>query len=260
MGRGTSEAGGGVSDLEAGTIVDILHTRPEPPMPPAEAPTQPRRAPIWDLPVRLFHWLLVALLAFSWWSGEQHEMDWHRRSGYAILALVVFRLYWGFAGGRTARFGHFLRGPRTAFAYLRSLGRRPYRPGPGHNPIGGWSVVLMLAALGAMVVAGLFAVDVDGLESGPLADYVSFDQGRTAADIHGLIFNILLALAALHILAILAYLIALRHNLIAPMIHGRRRIAAGDTAEPLGASPWKALIGIALAAALAYLVSTGFRL
>lgn len=214
------------------------------------------RVKVWDPFIRLFHWLLVCLLGFSWWSGEQHEMEWHRLSGYAILGLLIFRIYWGFFGSRTARFGQFLRGPKAAFAYIRTVGRASYVASPGHNPIGGWSVMLMLAALVLMVVAGLFAVDVDGLESGPLADYVSFDQGRAASDFHGLMFNVLLALTALHVLAILIYLIGLRQNLIAPMIHGKRR---GENAEPVRASPWKAVIGIILAFGVAYAVSKGFR-
>jgi len=214
---------------------------------------------VWDLPVRLFHWLLVGLLGFSWWSGERHDMEWHRLSGYAILALLVFRIYWGFAGGRTARFTEFVRGPRAAFTYLRTLGKRPYQATDGHNPVGGWSVVLMLIALAVMVTAGLFSVDVDGLESGPLADYVSFDAGRAAAGVHHLVFNALLALVALHVLAVLFYLVGLRHNLVAPMIHGRRKASANAVATQLGASRWKAAIGLVVAIAFAYAVSKGFR-
>ncbi|MCI4592565.1 cytochrome b/b6 domain-containing protein [Sphingobium sp. BYY-5] len=214
---------------------------------------------IWDLYIRLFHWLLVGLLAFSWWSGERHEMEWHRLSGYAILFLLAFRLYWGFFGGRTARFAHFVRGPGAAIAYLRTLGQRPYRATPGHNPVGGWSVLLMLAALMGMVTAGLFAVDVDGLESGPLADYVSFDQGRSASDIHGVLFNLLLALTALHVVAILFYLLRLRHDLVGPMIHGHRAASAEDMIDHVEASPWKALVGIVIAAACTYAIATGFR-
>lgn len=230
-------------------------------MPPADTTsTSPVHARIWDAPIRLFHWLLVALLALSWWSGEQHEMEWHRASGYGILALLVFRLYWGFFGGRTARFTQFVRGPRTALTYIRSLGKGAYGGAPGHNPIGGWSVLLMLATLATMVVAGLFAVDVDGLESGPLADYVTFDQGRAAADIHGFVFNLLLALVALHVLAILVYHIGLRHNLIGPMIHGRRPVEGDEPVEPLGVSPRKALLGVLIAAICTYAVARGFRL
>jgi cytochrome b len=214
---------------------------------------------VWDVPVRLFHWALVALLGFSWWSGEHHDMDWDRLSGYTILGLIVFRMYWGVFGSRTARFAQFVRGPRAAFAYARTLGRRPYRAADGHNPIGGWSVVLMLAALTAMVTAGLFSVDVDGLESGPLADYVSFDTGRLAAGVHHIVFNVLLALVALHVAAILFYLVGLRHDLIRPMLHGRRPGGADPMPERLGASLWKALIGILIAGSFAYVVSKGFR-
>lgn len=228
-------------------------------MTPAEPPPAGTTR-VWDLPVRLFHWSLVALLGFSWWSGDHHDMDWHRLSGYAILALLVFRLYWGVVGSRTARFAQFVRGPRAAFTYIGTLGKRPYRAADGHNPVGGWSVVLLLVALSIMVIAGLFSVDVDGLESGPLADYISFDAGRTAAGVHHLMFNVLLALVALHVGAVLFYLVGLRHNLITPMIHGRRRIGAGESvATSLGASPWKAAIGVVIAVAVAYAASKGFR-
>jgi cytochrome b len=211
---------------------------------------------VWDLPVRLFHWVLVALLAFSWWSGEQHEMDRHRLSGYAILTLVLFRIVWGFIGGRTARFVHFVRGPRAVLAYVRSLRRTGYAPASGHNPIGGWSVILMLGLVTSMVCTGLFAVDVDGLESGPLADYVSFEQGRTAAAAHHLLFNLLLAAVALHLVAIMFYRLWLRYDLVSPMIHGRGR-QAGE--GPLGASLWKAAGALGLAVLCAIAIARGFR-
>ncbi|MHA6765899.1 cytochrome b/b6 domain-containing protein [Sphingobium ummariense] len=211
--------------------------------------------PVWDLPLRLFHWLLVALIAFSWWSGENHEMEWHRWSGYAILFLLVFRLYWGVVGGRTARFARFVRGPGAALAYLRGAGEADV----GHNPLGGWSVVAMLTILIAMVTAGLFAVDVDGLESGPLADYVSFDTGRWASDMHSLIFNLLVGLIALHVAAILFYLVARRRNLVGPMIAGGTKVAEGTTTVPLGASFWRALIGLLIAGVVTYAVSKGLR-
>lgn len=211
--------------------------------------------PVWDLPLRLFHWVLVGLLAFSWWSGEKHEMEWHRWSGYAILFLLVFRLYWGLVGGRTARFAHFVRGPRAAFSYLRGS----EKPDIGHNPLGGWSVVAMLTILVAMVMAGLFAVDVDGLESGPLADYVSFDAGRLASNMHSLIFNLLAGLIVLHVAAILFYQVARRRNLVGPMIIGSMKAVEGTVAVPLGASAWRALIGLLIAAGVTYFVSKGLH-
>ena len=218
-----------------------------------------RGAHIWDVPTRLFHWLLAACIAFSWYTGDHHEMDWHRRSGYTILGLLIFRIYWGLFGSRTARFANFVRGPRTVLRYLGGLGREAYRGAPGHNPAGGWSVVLMLATLVAMVIAGLFSVDVDGLESGPLADYVSFDAGRYAASWHHTIFNVLLALMAIHVTAIAFYLVRLRHNLIAPMIHGRGRPGDVDQAPSAYVPIWRALPGIVIAVAVTYAISTGFH-
>lgn len=229
-------------------------------MPTAEPPpAQTSTVRVWDFPIRLFHWLLVGLLAFSWWSGEQHEMEWHRFSGYAILALLIFRIYWGFFGGRTARFAQFLRGPRATVQYARSLIQGPYTSAPGHNPIGGWSVMLMLSTLIAMVVAGLFSVDVDGLESGPLADYVSFDAGRVASGIHEIIFKMVLTVTAIHVLAIAFYYMRLRHNLIAPMIHGRRRIGQYERGDDVSFRLWKAALGILIAAACTYAIAQGLR-
>lgn len=227
---------------------------------PAKQSNAQTRSQLWDGPIRLFHWLLVALIAFSWWSGERHEMEWHRYSGYGILGLLVFRLYWGFAGSKTARFAQFMRSPGTTFAYARDLLKGAPKATMGHNPLGGWSVIAMLLALAAMVCAGLFAVDVDGFESGPLADYVSFEQGRAAAEAHEVIFNILLALIGLHVLAILAYLVFFRRNLIGPMIHGRAKLAAPDHPPAARLTLFaRAAIGVILALLTVYAVANGFR-
>lgn len=210
---------------------------------------------IWDLPIRLFHWLLVGLMAFSWWSGEEHELELHRTSGYLILALIVFRIFWGFAGTRTARFSSFLKGPAAVAAYVRDLGRRSSGSEGGHNPLGGWSVIAMLTAIALMVAAGLFAVDVDGWESGPLADYVSFDQGRAAAEVHEVLFKIILALVALHVVAIGFYRFWKGQNLIGPMILGKGKAVTANSRT----SFWKLMLGIMIATAIAYAVSTGLR-
>lgn len=218
-----------------------------------------KRARLWDAPTRLFHWALVALIAFSWWSGEEHEMEWHRWSGYGILALVVFRLFWGFAGPATVRFARFVRGPGTVAAYSRTLLSRDGAHVPGHNPLGGWSVIAMLAALTLMVLAGLFAVDVDGFESGPLASYVTFEQGRSAAEVHEVVFNVLLALIALHIVAIIFYRVWKRQSLLPAMIHGRAPdgvvMAQADTRSPW----WKLALGIVIAGTVAWAAASGLR-
>jgi cytochrome b len=184
---------------------------------------------VWDLPTRLVHWLIVVLLAFSWWTAENDLLDWHMRSGYAILGLVIFRIYWGVAGSQTARFATFLKGPRTFFAYAGRLLERPGRATPGHNPMGGWSVVVLMLLLLLQVVLGLFAIDVEGLNSGPLNTLVSFDTGRWFAHLHGRIFNVLLIFSGLHVAAIMFYWVYKRDNLIPAMITGLKRLPERDS-------------------------------
>ncbi|MEC3909794.1 hypothetical protein U5A82_04715 [Sphingobium sp. CR2-8] len=115
---------------------------------------------------------------------------------------------------------------------------------------------MILAILIAMVTAGLFAVDVDGIESGPLAGWISFDQGRTAFDLHKMLFNLLLALVALHVAAVLYYVLRLHHNLIGPMIHGRRTLPVEEAVDLASGSPWKVIVGLLVAAACTW--ATGF--
>ena len=213
------------------------------------------RVRVWDGPTRLFHWLLVALLAFSWWSAESRMMDWHRLSGILVLALVVFRLIWSVIGGNTARFRHFIRGPARTLAYVR--GRDAGVERPGHNPIGGYSVVAMLLLLIAQVTTGLFATDVDGLESGPLSYLVSFDQGRLAAKVHELSFNLLLAVAALHVLAILFYLVVRRRNLVTAMVTGWDRRFISDEGALVGAGWLRFLVGVAISGLIAWYLWNG---
>src|SRR5687768_6923270 len=117
------------------------------------------RVHAWDAPVRLFHWALAALVVFSYVTGKLGGgwMAWHMKSGYCILTLLLFRLAWGFLGGTTARFAGFLRGPRAAVEHVRAIASRRLAARAGHNPLGGWMVVAMLAALLTQATAGLFA-------------------------------------------------------------------------------------------------------
>ncbi len=178
-----------------------------------------KRLPVWDLPLRLFHWalalLVVAQVATAMIGGN--AMEYHARGGYAILALVLFRIAWGFAGGTHARFADFVRGPAEVFDYLRG------RSGPfaGHNPLGGWSVVAMLASLLVQAVTGLMAND-DVMMEGPLVRHVPGRVSEIATSIHEANGLLLVGLALLHVIAVLFYLIARRQNLILPMLSGRK--------------------------------------
>jgi cytochrome b len=204
------------------------------------------------------HWALVALVAFAWWSAEAGQMEWHRWAGYGVLGLVLFRLIWGFVGSASARFATFVRGPMATIAYLRTLPSRAPSDMPGHNPLGAWSVLALLAAVIAQEVTGLFAVDIDGIESGPLSDRVSFETGRQFAEWHGWSFTAIEVLVVVHVAAIAFYLIYKRSNLIAPMISGRRLFAVDPALRfaPL----WRALLAALVAGAVTWWVMTGLKL
>jgi cytochrome b len=197
---------------------------------------------------------MVLLVGMAWWTAESGRLDWHLYCGYALLALVSFRIYWGFAGSSTARFSQFVRGPRAILSYVK--GR--WATLPGHNPLGALSVIALLALLATQIVLGLFAVDIDGIESGPLSRYVSFDGGRAAAQWHEELFDALLWLIALHVAAVLYYVLYKKENLIGAMLHGKR-----DHSEPLTpvskATPLRLILGIVLAAALTWLTARAFQ-
>ncbi|HTJ63137.1 MAG TPA: cytochrome b/b6 domain-containing protein [Alphaproteobacteria bacterium] len=217
----------------------------------APNPGELRRVRVWDLPTRLFHWLIVALFGFSWWTSETDHLEWHKLSGYFILTLVLFRIYWGFAGSQTARFADFIHSPRGVVAYGAALLRRSGRIAFGHNPMGGWSVAVLLLLLLAQSVLGLFAVDIDGLDPGPLGNYVSFELGRRIAHWHGRVFNLLLLFSGLHVAVVLFYLVFKRQNLTAAMIVGTKRVGAEIVPPPLRFAPlWLALPGLAGAAGI----------
>ncbi|MCW5603315.1 MAG: cytochrome b/b6 domain-containing protein [Burkholderiales bacterium] len=180
-----------------------------------------RHVTVWDLPVRLFHWMLVLLIGFSWWSGEQQWMTWHMWSGYAILALLLFRIVWGFVGSTHARFGDFLYGPGALIRYLKTLPSRTAAKFAGHNPLGGISVVLILLCVAVQAGTGLFAND-DIFTEGPLTKWVSKDVSDFLTTVHKYNFDVLLVLAGIHVAAVLYYLLYKSENLIKPMFTGHK--------------------------------------
>lgn len=208
---------------------------------------------VWDVPVRLFHWSLLGLFSFSWWSGENGAMDWHRRSGLLVLGLLLFRLFWGLAGSRTARFAQFLKGPRAVIAYARKAGDE--HPTDGHNPLGGWSVAALLLVLLTLACAGLFAVDADGVEAGPLAGLVGHEAGRLAAEVHEIAFKVALAVIGVHVSAIGFYQFLVGRDLVSPMITGKRELAPGEVVEDVRWSALRALGGIVVIAVLVWSIA-----
>ena len=216
-----------------------------------------RQVQVWDAAVRVFHWLLVALIAFMWWSGRQ-KGDWlnyHFYAGYAILTLLIFRIIWGFVGGTHARFADFIYGPGAIIAYLKTLPSRTAAKFAGHNPVGGWSVVLMIVCVAVQAGTGLFANNEDYGFEGPLAKLVSGATSTWLTGIHRVSINVLLALIAVHISAVVYYLVYKKENLIAPMFHGRKQLPeALATAQRRIGGLGRALLVLAIAATVVYFV------
>jgi cytochrome b len=171
--------------------------------------------------------------------------------------LLIFRLIWGVIGGSTARFTSFVRSPLQVLRYL--FGKASLK-NSGHNPLGGYSVLAMLAALVVQCVSGLFATDVDGLNSGPLSYLVSFDQGRIAAKVHSQSFNVLLVLVGLHIIAISYYLVVRRQNLILPMVTGKDRAADTDQEALVAVGFLRFVLAVLVAAALVWWMALGLEI
>lgn len=207
---------------------------------------------VWDRPTRLFHWALVVCLAGSWITGEQGMLDWHERFGLTALALVVFRLVWGVVGGEFARFTSFVRGPGAVLRYLRetAAGRHPEHA--GHNPLGALAVLALLLLVGTQATLGLFASD-DILYEGPLYHLAGYDLSSTLTGWHHQIFDILLIAVIVHVVAVFAYMIFLRNDLILPMVTGVKRMAPEDAPARVRRTPWwVAALVLAISGTAAY--------
>lgn len=202
------------------------------------------RVKVWDLPTRLFHWALVVLVAFNaatGLTGGLWQMDWHMRAGECVLALVLFRVLWGFSGGTQARFASFVKGPAGILAYLKG------RATPlGHNPLGALSVLAMLGVLLVLAGSGLFADD-DIFTKGPLAGKVAKSTRNLLTWVHKGAGWTLFGLIGLHLSAIGFYRLK-GENLVRPMITGFKEVPAAIAPDP-GAEgrAWLALVLLALA-------------
>lgn len=179
------------------------------------------RIKLWDLPTRLFHWLLVILVIAAVVTAKigGNAMDWHGRIGLCILGLIAFRLVWGFVGSHHSRFVNFIPTPTSVWGYLRG-----HWQGIGHNPLGALSVVALLGLISAQVLTGLFSND-DIAFNGPLFDLVSKELSDQLTGIHKLSINVLIALIVLHLGAIAFYTFLKKDNLVKPMITGWKDVS-----------------------------------
>lgn len=203
-----------------------------------------RKVRVWDLPVRLFHWALVLLMAMLFLSAYAGQMETHGVIGRVVLVLVVFRLVWGFIGSQTSRFSDFVKGIGGIRAYLSS-GKLDT---VGHNPLGALMVVAMLAVILIQAVSGMFSSDGLGF-SGPLAHWISRVASDSAASFHVVMAYVIATLIAVHVLAVLWHWIRCRENLITPMFSGEKWVPLSSV-EPLLARSALALAIVVVVAAM----------
>lgn len=177
---------------------------------------------VWDLPTRIFHWVLATCVVALVVTAKTGAIVWHSRLGYVVMALVLFRMVWGLIGGRWSRFTSFIYSPSTVFAYLRGKGKPEHEV--GHNPLGAFSVFALLAVLAAQVGTGLISDDEISF-TGPLVRLVSGDTALQATAYHKTWGQwLILGLVVLHVAAILFYLMKKKVNLIRPMWHGDKSL------------------------------------
>jgi cytochrome b len=216
--------------------------------------TTNQKIKVWDLPTRLFHWSLVLCFAVSWGSAESTDifsnaMQIHFYAGYTLLTLLIFRVLWGFVGSNTARFSHFWSGIHATKAYARTLLKPRPNDNIGHNPVGGWAVIIMLTLLALQVTTGLFSNN-DLLDSGPLAHYISGDLSDTISGIHSIVFNYLITIVGLHVAAVFFYRFYKHSNLIIAMITGYKTLPNTlNTSSLYFVSNFRAILVLAIAAA-----------
>ena len=222
---------------------------------PALKNPPPASVPVWDMPTRLFHWLLVAMMAGAFLTYEFGDinMTYHKWNGYGLLTLVLYRLMWGVFGSNTAQFSNFVRGPGALWRYLKS--QRTSRPQKvlGHNPVGGLMIIALLALILLQGAMGLFTTD-DILVQGPLVHLVPSAWSDLAGTLHRIGFYIIAGFAAVHILAATFYWVVKKENLIRAMLTGRKPAAEVPPGETLAAKPLiLAAVLLGLSAALVWL-------
>lgn len=215
---------------------------------------------VWDLPTRLFHWLLALCVVGLVVTGNLggNWMVWHQWLGYAVLTLLLFRVVWGFAGGRWSRFSSFFYGPASVLRYLRGQSAPEHRI--GHNPLGAWSVFALLAVLLLQAGSGLFSDDEIAF-TGPLVGLVSGDLVSQATSYHKDIGKlILIGLVGLHLVAIVFYRVVRKHGLVGPMISGDKVLEGATTKSSVDNARTRlaALLVLAVSAIAVYaIVSLG---
>ncbi|MGJ8691411.1 MAG: cytochrome b/b6 domain-containing protein [Thalassotalea sp.] len=232
---------GSAKKINTSTSLDELHS------------TNPvKEVNVWDGATRLFHWTLVILILGAWYTIENRMIDTHEIIGHCLIALLVFRVIWGVIGSSTARFSHFIKNPLAALSYLKGSLSLKKEHATGHNPAGGWMVVVMLLVIGAQVVTGLFSNNDLGF-SGALADSVTKSMSDTLTQLHALNFTVIVAIVWLHVVAVFFYVIVKNDNLFKAMITGKKPVNQINPSDKISFAPlYQAIIAFSLSSALGY--------
>ncbi|MEP2979826.1 MAG: cytochrome b/b6 domain-containing protein [Lentilitoribacter sp.] len=211
---------------------------------------------VWDVYIRIFHWLLLICILVSFISFRLDEMDIHFISGHCVLALLIFRVIWGVIGSRTALFHTFIKGPGAILNYVKNPSSEKFKGMIGHSPIAALSVIAMLVVISVQVGTGLISDD-EILLQGPLAKYVSGDMSYQATTYHGINAKLIIGLIVLHLAAIAFYRFIKKDDIVKPMVIGQKEVTE-DYAEKAPPLDEKKLIVAAMAIlvsiAIAYLV------
>lgn len=209
---------------------------------------------VWDIYVRLFHWTLVSLIVALFLTAEVFDggIELHATLGRAVLVLVIFRIVWGVVGSSYARFSQFLRSPFDVLTYARSLFTNKHEFSVGHNPLGGWMVVVLLVVVLSQAILGLFSND-DILFDGPLSYLISKESSDLITGLHSDLFNILLVLVALHVSAVIWHKLFKGENLLSAMFSGYKELPSSINAQnATGGGPILAIVLLLVSASMVY--------
>ena len=211
------------------------------------------RIVVWDIPIRVFHWILVACVVAAYVTAKLGGAlaDWHGRIGALVLGLLIFRIIWGFIGSSYARFSQFFPTPSRIISYLRGNWE-----GTGHNPIGALSVFALLGSLTVIVATGLFAND-DIAFQGPLYHLIDKSVSDNLTHWHEVIFNVLALLVALHIAAIAFYLKVKKDNLVIPMLTGIKEVPEQHVPATIKVAGWRFLVAAIFSTLIAWGIFSG---
>jgi cytochrome b len=208
---------------------------------------------IWDLPLRIFHWLFACTVIASWYTSDQDNdlIELHMQLGYFAIGLLIFRVLWGFVGTKHSLFISFIPTPNRLFLYIKNMSNNRIEDSIGHNPLGSLMVILMIILISLQAISGLFIND-DVFSSGPYYESVSKEIEQVMVFLHHNVFDFMIGAIILHLVAIGYYVRIKKQSLILPMITGKKTVKMSNTVGIKHSKLWMALLVLTVAAVFVY--------